>query len=77
MDEDNEVIQFTGLIKLDSDIEIEVVDVLEGALKENLKTAIVIGEEEDGTLYIASSEGRLSKIYWLLALAQKEVLDTD
>jgi hypothetical protein len=73
-DKDN-VVDFDGQIQLNADIDIPIEKVLEGAKNASLKTLLIIGEEEDGSLYFASSLGKLADIYWMLALVQKEVLD--
>ncbi len=65
------VVPFTGLTKLD----IPVDKILEGAKEANLKTVIVIGEDQNGESFLASSSGDLALMYWMLANTQKYLLD--
>ena len=47
---------------------------LEGALKADLASVIVIGESEDGSLYLASSSGSIADLNLLLDLVKREIL---
>jgi hypothetical protein len=49
--------------------------VLSRALESNLQTAIVIGWDESGELYFASSEPSGSEILWLLENAKKFLME--
>lgn len=49
--------------------------VLSGALEADLESAVVIGWTNDGSWYFASSLAAGPETLWLLALAQKNLLD--
>lgn len=63
------IINFTGHTVKDIPVE----DVLEGA--KSLISCIVIGEDTDGNLCVASSKGNLAEIIYLLELAKKYMLE--
>lgn len=67
----SDIIPFPGSTTLNIDPR----QVLEGALKANLKEAIVIGTDENGYFYLASSEGRAPDINWLLDQAKEYLLE--
>ncbi|MGJ4857053.1 hypothetical protein ACN6KF_003037 [Labrys sp. La1] len=62
------VVWFGGGTTLDVPAD-RVVDAAKG-----LKSVVVVGQNEDGSLYFASSLGELSKTHWLLSLAQNQVM---
>ena len=68
---DDVVVDFTGLTDLDIDPE----KVLNGAKEAGLQNLIIVGEDSEGLLYVASSLGDLPKVYFLLELAKKQLLD--
>lgn len=49
--------------------------VLNGALKANLKEAVVVGFDSDGEFYFASSQADGGDILWLFELAKKKLLE--
>lgn len=49
--------------------------VAQGALDADLKQVVVIGEEEDGSLYLASSSGNNAENLWLIEVAKKFILE--
>jgi hypothetical protein len=49
--------------------------VLSGADKANLKETVVIGYDEKGDFYFASSEADGPSVLWLLESAKKELLN--
>lgn len=54
---------------------VPVDDVLVGGRAAGLKSVLVIGENADGALYLASSSGDRPEILWLLELAKHQLLD--
>jgi hypothetical protein len=64
------VVPFTGPTRLDIPPE----RVLQGALDGNLEGVVVIGLEQDGGLYFASSYGRIEVTNWLLDLAKADLV---
>ena len=70
MTEDN-VVKFPG----DYFAEIEPEKVLRAAIAENLKTVILIGEEQSGKPYLASSLGNLVDMNWMVDLAKADLVE--
>ncbi len=70
MPKDNVVILQT-VTKLD----IPVDRVLESAKKVGLESIVIIGELENGEEYFASSAAGSPEVLWLLARAQKKLLE--
>lgn len=58
----SDIIKFPGVTKLD----IPVDTVLNKALESNLKSTVVLGWEQDGEGYYASSIAEGAEILWLL-----------
>ncbi len=50
-------------------------EVLKGAIEANLVNAVVIGWDRDGDFFFASTEANHATTLWLLAHAQKALLD--
>ena len=48
--------------------------ILEGALKANLKTVLVLGYKEDGSTYFASSQADGGDVMWLMEKAKSDLL---
>jgi hypothetical protein len=65
------VVPFTGPTKA----ELPVGDILEAAGKANLQNVICLGLNQDDSLFIATSDGYLPDILWLLELCKKEILE--
>ena len=65
------VTDFPGQTRLDIPAERVLVE----AQNADLKTAVVLGWDQDGNLYFASSAADGGDVLWLLALAQKELLE--
>ena len=61
-----DVVEFGGITKLDIPPE----RILNGALESNLQSAVVIGFDEDGEFYFASSQADGGEVLWLLELAR-------
>jgi len=51
--------------------------VIDGAKEADLETALVIGWDEDGEFYFASSKADGGCVLWLLELAKKELMGDD
>jgi hypothetical protein len=66
-----EVVEFDGVKHL----QVPGADVLKAALESNLVNAVVIGWDTDGDFFFASTEANHSVTLWLLAHAQKMLLD--
>lgn len=49
--------------------------ILQGALAKNLREVVVIGETQDGTVYLSSTTGEAQKVYWLCACAKKLTME--
>ncbi len=60
------MVNFPGATRLD----IPVDKVLEGAVDADLKGVVIIGEDQDGELFLASSMQDASKMIWLIELAK-------
>jgi hypothetical protein len=65
------VIEWEGVKYLD----VPGAEVLKAALEANLANAVVIGWDTDGDFFFASTEANHSVTLWLLAHAQKMLLD--
>lgn len=76
-----EVVNFPGdfIVDFDNpeieDLGVNVDMVLEGAIDAHLKEIIILGRDEEGRFFFASSTGNLPKVYLELAKAQKFILD--
>ena len=76
--EDDKVIQIPGterednVIELDGEttLDIPVERVISGALEKDLETVIVLGWNEEGEMYLASSTGSRPNMYYLLDSAK-------
>ena len=49
--------------------------VLKSALSSDLKEVIVVGETNDGTVYLSASTGEPRNIMWFLSAAKKLTMD--
>lgn len=56
-------------------IPVSVQDVLHGALADNLKAVVVVGETQDGSVVLMTHMDDRPEIMWLLACAKKTVMD--
>lgn len=65
------VVQFPG----DTTVNIEPNAVLDAAMVANLSEVVVVGMGDDGSFYFASSEGNGANTLWLLAQAQRILLE--
>lgn len=65
------VVPFTG----NSIIETPVEDVLTSAIKQDLKSVIVLGYTKDDEFFLASSMGRLIEVYYNLGKAMRKAED--
>lgn len=65
------------VIELDASFfgDITVEKVLNAALAQNLREVVVIGETQDGTVFLSSTTGEAPKIFWLCACAKKLTMD--
>lgn len=70
MSEDN-VVMYRGVTKLDLNPE----RVLRAALDASLKDAVIIGFDEDGDFYFASSKADGGLVIYLLEMAKKKLLE--
>jgi hypothetical protein len=70
----NNVIEFPNK-QIITDQRIPVKNILLGADKANLKETIVIGWDEEGEFYFASSEADGPNCLWLLERAKLELLN--
>lgn len=68
---DDNVVAFPGITRLDGDPAITLAE----AVKEGLAHVVVIGETEDGEEYFASSVAGGPDVLWMLARAQKRLLE--
>lgn len=64
------IIEFNGVTRLDIPAE----RVLRAAIDEPLETAVVVGYDEDGEFYFASSKADGGSVLWLLETAKKELM---
>jgi hypothetical protein len=62
-------------LKVDSRLDIKAENVLKGALDANLQTVVLIGYDEDGNIYMASSYGHIEDTNMLVDVAKKEVME--
>jgi hypothetical protein len=65
------VIDFTGVTLLDT----PPPKVLEYAARANLQDVVVLGWDDDGNLYFASSSADGAEVNWLLDSAKQELLE--
>lgn len=56
-------------------LDIPVDRVIRGAEKANLTTCVVIGYDQDGELYFASSVADGGDVLWLMELAKKALMN--
>lgn len=61
---------FTGITRLDMD----PARVLEGAIKTDMATVVVIGYEADGSFYFASSVTDGGEVLWLMEVARHSLI---
>lgn len=71
MSDTSNVVEFTGITQLHVPAE----RILEQAKKAELGSVVIIGEDADGEFYFASSIPDGPNVLWLLALAQRRLLD--
>ena len=69
MSEDN-VVELDMVTRLDIPVE----RVLNGAMKADLNNVFVVGWDQDGDLYTASSIADGAELLWMLELAKKRLL---
>lgn len=67
------ILEFRGLTTLD----IPVPRTLKSAVKANLQCAVVIGYDNDGEFYFASSKSDGGYVLWLLETAKKQLMEVD
>lgn len=68
-----EVINFSGITLLDFPVE----RIYKGAMKAKLKTLVVVGVDEDGDFYFASTKADGGEVLWYLELAKKRLLEVE
>ena len=66
------IIQFTGTTTVDLPVD----QILDKAKEAGLQTVVVIGDNKDGELYIASSQGRVCMATFLLQRALHALMTT-
>lgn len=66
-----DVVRFNGVSTLDFPVD----DVLDMAKEANLTEAVVIGTTADGEFYLCSAKADGPVTLWLLAIAQKRLLE--
>ncbi len=71
MKKDDKVVEFTGSTRLDLPVD----TILSKVKKAKLDEIIVIGFDEEGDFYFASSKGDGGDMLWLLEKAKKMLLD--
>ena len=64
-----------AFIETASRLDVPAERVLHQAAKANLANAVVIGWDAEGDFYFAGSYSAMPEVLWLLALAQKRLLD--
>lgn len=69
-DNGGKLVYFNGVTRLD----IPASRILENAPR-NMKTAVVIGYDENGEFYFASSAADGGNVLWLLETAKKKLLE--
>jgi len=67
------ILEFHGITKLD----IPVPRTLKAAKEANLQCAVVIGYDNDGEFYFASSKADGGYVLWLLEMAKKQLLEVE
>lgn len=67
------IIEFHGITKLD----IPVSKTLKFAKEANLQCAVVIGFDDNGEFYFASSKADGGYVIWLLEMAKKKLLEIE
>lgn len=68
---DEKVVPFTGVTRLDTPPE----KVLNAALEAGLGQVVIVGFDKEGDFYFASSQADGGDTLWLIALAQKKLLE--
>ena len=56
------------------EIPIDTSKVIEGALMANLKDVVIVGHDQNGDVYLASSSNNLPNVLWLLEIARFNVV---
>jgi len=56
-------------------LDIDVDRVLQSAMEANIKSAIVLGEDADGSLYFASSVADGGQVLWWMEKAKHALMD--
>lgn len=57
-------------------LDIPVERILDGATKANLECCVVVGLDEDGELYFASTKADGGTVLWLFEKAKKALMET-
>lgn len=68
-----DVIKFDGITRLD----IPANDVLGGAVDANLESAVVMGYDQEGEFYFASSIANGPDVLWLMENLKKMLIEAD
>lgn len=61
-------------LDVETTLDIPPQNVIDGASKAELETVVVVGVQEDGSLYLASSTGHNGEIMWLFECAKHQLM---
>jgi hypothetical protein len=64
-------------LSVETSLDIPVDRILSAALEADLETSVVIGWDQDGNMYFASSSGYGPDVLWLLEKAKASLLAAD
>jgi hypothetical protein len=67
----DKVVPFPGVSFLDLPVE----RILDGAMKKDLESVVVLGWTQEGDLYFAASQADGGDVLWLLKKSEKMLLD--
>lgn len=69
----SDVVRFPGVSRIDTPVE----SVMKVAADRGLSDVVVVGWDAEGEFYFASSYAAGPEVLWLLALAQKRLLEVE
>lgn len=69
------LVEKVSILPVITGLDIPTDRVLQGAIKSNLQGCVVMGYNEDGDLYFASSYGDCGDVLWLIEKAKQSLME--
>lgn len=70
-----EIVPKVTILPVETRLPVPVERILEAALESKMQRCIIIGEDENGELYFASSDADGGTVLWWMEKAKKALLD--